>query len=171
MACLMNAALALPESVTSTPPYTALASLATAALVLYLEEARTQGLQGQGVGAHPAVVAARESVRRHLHAHVTLAAMAEAAHVAPDYLIRLFRHHLHTTPIRYLWEERVRLGTYLLEHTGLPVQEVATRTGFQTTKHFCRRVRAATGLPPREVRRQHSYVPAPSAPAGDQAHL
>ncbi len=49
-----------------------------------------------------------------------LQALAEAACVTPEYLVRLFRREVGTTPIRFLWKERVRLGLYLLEHTGLP---------------------------------------------------
>ena len=58
----------------------------------------------------------------------------------PDYLTRLFRRELGTTPMRYVWAERVRLGVDLLEHTGLPVSEVAARTGFQSANHFARLV-------------------------------
>ena len=52
--------------------------------------------------------------------------LASAAHIAPEHLVRLFRRELGTTPMRYLWDERVREGVYLLEHTGLGVTEVET---------------------------------------------
>ncbi len=42
----------------------------------------------------------------------------------------------------YFWPEEVSVG------------EIAKRSGFQTSYHFSRRVRQATGLSPLEVRQQ-----------------
>ena len=80
--------------------------------------------------------------------------MARSVNVTPDYLTRLFGREVGTTPMRYVWQERVRLGMDLLAHTGLPVSEVAARAGFQTANHFSRLVRQTTGRSPRHVRRE-----------------
>jgi transcriptional regulator GlxA family with amidase domain len=53
----------------------------------------------------------------------------------------------------YLWQRRVATGVDLLANTGLPVGEIATRTGFKSVYHFSRRVKEHTGAPPTEVRR------------------
>jgi AraC-like DNA-binding protein len=150
---LLEAGLALAESLEGESLHTALQGVVTAALSLYLEEARTQGQIDRWAVQHPAVAAARRLVRQRLHEPLTVATLAQSAHVTPDYLTRLFRQELGTTPMRYVWAERVRLGVDLLEHTGLPVAEVAARSGFQTANHFARLVRAATGRSPRHVRR------------------
>ena len=93
-----------------------------------------------------------------MHAHLaeplTLDMIAMAAAVSPSHLIRLFRQQLNTTPMAYLWERRVGQGIDLLRQTGLSVGEIAKRCGFQTSYHFSRRVRQATGLSPLEVRQQ-----------------
>jgi AraC-like DNA-binding protein len=160
---LMDAGLALDESVEDATLQTALAGVVSAALSLYLQEARTRGQIDQQATLtmrHPAITAVRRLVRQQLHEPLTVAALAEAAHVTPDYLTRLFRRELGTTPMRYVWAERVRLGVDLLEHTGLPVTAVALRTGFQTPNHFSRLVHAATGLSPRQVRRERWRQPA-----------
>ena len=152
---LMDAALALHEGPAA--PGEALGALVTAALTLYVDEARALGLASLPDAPpreHPAVAAARNVVRRRLAERITLADLADAAHVAPPYLIRLFRQELRTTPMRYLWGERARVGVHLLEHTGLPVAEVALRVGCQTPKHFSRLVCTAAGRSPREVRRR-----------------
>jgi transcriptional regulator GlxA family with amidase domain len=162
MASVVNTISALRES--PAPTGAALVALVTAALVLYVEEARTHEDQQRHERTHPAVMAARALVQQELHNRLTLRDLAAAAHIAPEYLVRLFRKQLGTTPIRYLWRERTRLGVYLLEHTGLPVAEIAARTGFQTPKHFAQHVRAATGRSPRELRLFHwSTPPAPDA--------
>jgi AraC family transcriptional regulator of arabinose operon len=168
LARLMDAGLAARDALAS--PRVVLVPLVTAALALFVEEARTRGVLGEALRAHPAIAAARELVRRRLHERLELRDLAAAGNVAPEHLVRLFRRDLGTTPMRYLWAERVRLGVYLLEHTGLPLAEVAARAGFQTSHHFSRLVRAATGLAPREVRRRSWGAPAAqpvhTSPAG-----
>ncbi|TDD67632.1 AraC family transcriptional regulator [Jiangella aurantiaca] len=100
-----------------------------------------------------------EAARLYIHTHVadpiTLDDIARAASVTPAHLIRLFRTHMNTTPVRYLWDRRISLGVELLTSTGLPVGSVAARCGFKTSFHFARKVRDVTGLPPSALRESH----------------
>ena len=148
---LLDTILALPAD---DAPFAAPIWLATATIALFADEARAAGLIGGRSVApeHPAITAARDVVRQRLGEHIGLHEMAEAAHVAPEYLARLFRRRLGTSPVRYLWSARVRLGVHLLENTDLPVAEVARRVGCRSPKHFARLVRADLGIPPREIR-------------------
>jgi AraC-like DNA-binding protein len=125
------------------------AALASAALWRYVGEA-----EGGAGGPGDAV----ERALRHLHAQLAdpgldLAQVARAAHVTPAHLVRRFHAELGVTPIAYLWQRRVASGIDLLANTGLPVGEIAARTGFRSVYHFSRRVREQTGRPPTEVRR------------------
>jgi len=148
---LMDAALALHDGPAA--PGEGLRALVMAALTLYVDEARALGLAGlPEPREHPAVAAASSFVRRRLTERLSLKDLAGAAHVSPPYLVRLFRQELGTTPMRYLWAQRVQLGVHLLEHTGLSVAEVAARVGCQTPKHFSRLVRNAIGMAPSAVR-------------------
>jgi len=133
-------------------PTKALAALITAALVLYLEEARAQGHGLNSPPVHAAVTSVRRHIRTHLARSLSLRDLAGAANVTPTYLVQLFRRELGTTPIRYLWSQRTQHGIYLLQHTGLSIAEIAERAGFQSPHHFARLVRASTGLPPTAVR-------------------
>ncbi len=83
-----------------------------------------------------------------------LGALAREAGVSPAQLVKLFRRHLGTTPIRHVWETRTRRGAQLLRETGLTVGEVAFRCGFQTPFHFSRWVRELFGVSPRALRRK-----------------
>lgn len=140
-----------------------LVSLSMAVVALFVDEALDAGLlskPGTATYEHPAAVAARQFIRQRLPDHIGLSDIAEAAHVTPEHLVRVFRAHVGTTPIRLLWAERVRLGVHLLEHTDLPVWEVAARVGCQSPKHFARLIRAEVGAPPRDVRRRSwNYFP------------
>src|ERR1019366_2887747 len=81
-----------------------------------------------------------------------LPALARKGGLSPAQLVKLFRRHLGTTPIRHVWEVRTRRGAQLLRETGLTVGEVAFRCGFQTPFHFSRWVRELFGVPPRALR-------------------
>lgn len=168
MSLVLDAALAVRRD-PDLPASPVLTGLVTAALALYTEEARRQGTASERAREHPAVSAVRELVRLRLAEPIRLREMAEAAHVAPEHLVRLFQRDLGTTPMRYLWAERVREGAYLLEHTGLSVGEIADRTGFRTSNHFSRLIRASTGRSPSQLRRS-SWTAADEG-ARDQAWL
>jgi len=88
------------------------------------------------------------------HEAVDLPELARAAGVSSAQLVKLFKRHLGTTPLRYVWETRTRRGVQLLRETGLTVGEVAHRCGFQTPFHFSRWCRQLHGLPPRALRMQ-----------------
>lgn len=86
------------------------------------------------------------------HQPVDLPALARQAGVSPAQLVKLFRRHLGTTPIRHVWEARTRRGAQLLRETGLTVGEIAFRCGFQTPFHFSRWVKELFGASPRALR-------------------
>ena len=133
---------------------TILLPLVIGGLMLYVHEARVAGRLSSGGRVHPAVEAAQEFARRHFNEAIGLGELASAAHVSPEHLVRLFRRDVGLTPVRYVWQLRVRAGIQLVEHTSLPLAEIAHRVGFQTASHFSRAVRHAVGLRPGELRRR-----------------
>ncbi|CAA9237889.1 MAG: hypothetical protein AVDCRST_MAG77-1351 [uncultured Chloroflexi bacterium] len=166
LAASEQAAWAGPE--TSTTSAAAPIWLGTSTIALFVDEARAAGLiRGRAAAReHPAITAARDLVRQRLGERIGLQAMSEAAHVAPEHLVRLFRRRLGTTPVRYLWSARVRMGVHLLENTDLSVAEIARRVGCLSPKHFTRLVRADFGMPPRDIRRRSAGSAAPLVAAG-----
>jgi AraC-like DNA-binding protein len=132
-----------------------LAALASAALWRYAGEAESR-LRGPGEAV--------ERARRYLHdnladPHVDLERVARAAHISPAHLVRRFRAELGVTPMAYLWQRRVATGIDLLANTGLPVGDIAARTGFKSVYHFSRRVKEHVGVPPTAVRRKSWISP------------
>jgi len=91
-------------------------------------------------------------IEQHLVDDLDTERLARGALVSRAHLFRLFRAGLDVTPVEYLWERRVQLAIELLQETGLSVAAIAERTGFKTPKHLARRVRAATGMTPVQVR-------------------
>ena len=124
------------------------ATLACAALWRFIGEA-----ESRTAGPSDPVERARGFIHARLaDPNVHLRAIAAAAHVTPAHLVRRFRAELGTTPAAYLWEQRVTSGIDLLTHTGLPVGEIASRTGFRSVYHFSRRVKRHTGASPTQLR-------------------
>lgn len=85
---------------------------------------------------------------------IDLPALAKLAGVSSAQLVKLFKRHLGTTPMRYVWDARTRRGAQLLRETGLTVSEIAYRCGFQTPFHFSRWVKHVHGMSPKEFRAQ-----------------
>lgn len=70
-----------------------------------------------------------------------------------EHIIRTFKTHMNTTPIKYLWSYRKRTAVYLLENSGLCLSNIAKQCGFISYYHFCRQIKQETGLTPSQLRK------------------
>ncbi len=129
-------------------------ALGTALFTAYFFEARRNEMER----AMPnAVIRAKHYLDEHFTSPCDLAALSAIAAVSPQHLIHLFRKHLDTTPIRYLWRLRTIKGIQLLQQTGLSVTEIAYQCGFKNPYHFSRHVRRHSGMTPTEIQRRKAY--------------
>jgi len=90
--------------------------------------------------------------RDHLDRPLTVAVLARRARQSPRTFARRFADATGTTPLRWLHHQRVQLAQELLERTGLPVEEVARRTGFGTPAVLRRHFGRALGTTPTAYR-------------------
>ena len=78
----------------------------------------------------------------------------ETLHAAPycyDYLCRLFRQELHTTPHKYLTELRLQSAADALRfHPGSNISEIARMCGYSDPLYFSRMFKKHFGVSPRE---------------------
>lgn len=114
---------------------------------------------GRRTCAHPTIEP--DAIRRAIewvgvdgNERVDLPSLAKLVGVSTAQLVKLFKRHLGTTPMRYVWEARTRRGSQLLRETGLTVGEIAYRCGFQTPFHFSRWVKQVHGMSPKKFRAQ-----------------
>ena len=89
----------------------------------------------------------------HLSTPLKLSAVAEALHVTPNYLNRLFLKELGMPPKRYLIEQRMHLAYSLLSSTELTVQEISLKCGYRNQFAFSREFRQKYGRSPSEIRK------------------
>ena len=115
-------------------------------------------LSAVGFGANPPLPEplqrAVEQIEKRYGSACSVDVLARAAGVSGAHLIRLFRQHLGTTPMRSVWKRRVEAGAQMLGETGLGISEVAYQCGFQTPFHFSRMLKKHFGQSPRSYRRQ-----------------
>lgn len=78
--------------------------------------------------------------------------MAARHGISPDTLERAFRAELGVSPGRYQRRLRLQYGRALLEHSGLPVREVAQACGYSDQAAFSRAFRTEFGLTPLDAR-------------------
>lgn len=69
---------------------------------------------------------------------------------------RLFAHHAHLTPQRYVRRLRVRMACHALVEGRAPLAEIAQAHGFCDQSHFTREFRQETGLTPGDYRARYS---------------
>ena len=99
------------------------------------------------------LAATLDSVRAKLREAHTVRSMARRAKMSPRTFARRFKATTGTTPHRWLQNERVRLAQTLLESTSLPLEGVASRSGFADAQLLRLHFKRVLGTSPSEYRR------------------
>jgi AraC-like DNA-binding protein len=69
----------------------------------------------------------------------------------PQHVNYLFRKHLHTTPTKFIHQQRVKEAYRLMLEEGASVAEAARRVGFCDAFHFSKVFKKIVGLPPSKI--------------------
>lgn len=96
---------------------------------------------------------ARRWALERLAAPLDVATLAARAGVSPRTFARRFVAETGTTPLRWLHAQRVLEARRLLEHTNLPIDQVAVRSGFGSAPSLREHFRRATATTPTAYRR------------------
>ena len=95
----------------------------------------------------------RTYVAEHFMDDIHLTTLAERFHYSPSYLSRLYKKVTGDSLTSVINNERMIHAKSLLEHTALPVGEVARQSGFYSTKYFLQLFKKKTGLTPSQYRK------------------
>ncbi len=96
---------------------------------------------------------ATDYINDNLSQKLTLAEIAEAAHMSPHHFARSFKKDTGLSPHRYVIRQRVERAKALLANTDLTVFEVARAVGFANHSHLSSHVRRHLGVSPGALRR------------------
>ncbi|GAA1682896.1 helix-turn-helix domain-containing protein [Fodinicola feengrottensis] len=123
------------------------------------------GTVGQPVrqysGADPTlrqVVAMVRHIAEHFREPLTIADIAAAVRLHSNYAMPQFRKVMHMTIGDYLVRRRLAEARRLLVTTDLPIERVATRSGFGSISRFYTAFTTTCGMPPAAFRRHHDPV-------------
>ena len=122
------------------------------------EEAASASLKDETpgrVGAHPRAVAeAVRFIQQHYSRDVSLNDIAEAVHLSPFHVARLFKQALGVSPHQYLIQVRVNSAKALLEAGSgeRSLAEVASAVGFADQSHLTRHFKRLLGVTPKQIR-------------------
>jgi AraC family transcriptional regulator len=95
-----------------------------------------------------------DHIEDHLDGDLTLAHMAEAAHLSVYHFARRFRAATGQTPHQYVIARRIERPRQLLDgESDLTLVEIAGRVGFSDQSHFARHFKRIVGVTPGRFRR------------------
>jgi transcriptional regulator GlxA family with amidase domain len=100
-----------------------------------------------------------EWMSAHVDKEIDIDSLANRARMSPRTFARRFREQTGTTPLQWLLTARVRRAQELLETTRRPIDDVALKSGFESSVTFRDRFRRVVGLSPRAYRLRF-YSPA-----------
>ena len=111
--------------------------------------------------APPGELTARLAMRfihDNLNRPLSLTEVAQQAHVSPRHLSRVFRTFAGVAPAAYVTRARLDRAQGLLQHSDLPIKEVAAQVGYPDVHHFTRVFTQQVGCAPGEFRRSAARV-------------
>ena len=85
---------------------------------------------------------------------ITLEQLAGVAGLSRYHFGRVFRSATGEAPLTFVAQRRVERARMLLRDSGLPLAEIARRTGFASPAYFSTAFRRVTGMAPSDYRRQ-----------------
>jgi len=132
--------------------------------------ARAVVLDGDEIAAgirhvtHRAVVEAMQMMEARPEFPWTLTELTEALHLAPRYLVRLFKAATGLPPIAYLTRHRIELAAARLLHSDDPISRIGESVGWPDPNYFARRFRTHYGVTASAYRARftHNAVRLPS---------
>jgi transcriptional regulator GlxA family with amidase domain len=91
--------------------------------------------------------------KRNLHAPLTVAQLAEVAHLSPRQFSRAFRAETGQSPAKAVENLRVEAARVMMEQSRHPIEVIAEQTGFADRDRMRRAFLRAFGQPPQSIRR------------------
>ncbi|MBQ7338456.1 MAG: helix-turn-helix transcriptional regulator [Clostridia bacterium] len=95
-------------------------------------------------------------IEEHYAQELTLADMANAAELSPNYFCRYFKKIAGCSPVEYLIDYRINMAAYMLITTDESVADVALACGFNDASHFIKFFRRKKQVTPRRYRQLHA---------------
>lgn len=96
--------------------------------------------------------AACHYMKENLERRLTLEQMARYTGYSPSHFSMLFRQHTGQSPLAYLNRLKIERACLLLQTTGMRVNQICHKVGFDDSYYFSRLFKQQTGLSPKQYR-------------------
>lgn len=103
---------------------------------------------------NPTIKKALMFIHEHLTMNLSLEQIANFINISPTYLCTLFKTQTGYTIKDYIHFRRSVLAKKLLQETSLPLEEIATRCGYNSYSYFSRQFKLHMKVTPTAFRRQ-----------------
>lgn len=114
--------------------------------------ARAGGNNAQLCSKPDQIRAIIDFVDLHYTQDLSNAALAQRFGYHPNYISQVIRRYTGMSLHQYLLKMRIRYAVQLLENTGLPIGQVAEKSGFHSVSYFSKYFRQCTGSAPSAFR-------------------
>ncbi len=111
-----------------------------------IARAATAEAPAGGAPIHPSVLVAMRMMESRPDRQWTLTELAAELHLAPGYLVRLFKNATGLPPMAYLARHRVEVAASRLLRTDDPISRIGESVGWADQNYFARRFKAHYGL-------------------------
>jgi len=91
--------------------------------------------------------------KNHLHQALSVESLAHAANMSPRHFSREFRHSTGQSPARAIERLRAETARRLVEADNLPIERIASKTGFSDPERMRRAFLRVFGEPPQALKR------------------
>jgi AraC-like DNA-binding protein len=108
--------------------------------------------RGQDGTAAGRFIPALRFIERNLSHPISLASLAETAHLNPTYFSDCFLKAMGMRPVEWLTRKRVERAQLLLLTSGMGIKGIAAECGFRDVTYFHKVFKRQTGLTPAEYR-------------------
>ena len=95
----------------------------------------------------------------HYHKPIKVKKLADMAFLQPTYFSNTFAKHFGVAPQRYICQVRINKAQHMLEHSTMPIKEIAGEVGYDDELYFSRLFKNYVGIPPTVYRQQRKDNP------------
>ncbi|HJB91630.1 MAG TPA: AraC family transcriptional regulator [Candidatus Eisenbergiella merdigallinarum] len=93
-------------------------------------------------------------IHEHYAEKITVSQLAGSAFLSERECYRVFRNHLHMTPVEYMQSYRIQAARQMLADSRMPITEIGYACGLGNASYFGKIFRAFTGETPLQYRRK-----------------
>lgn len=95
---------------------------------------------------------AKRYIARNIQTKIVISDIATLLEISPNYLSSLFKKETGETIGQYSQKEKIKEAIYLMEHSSIPVLEIATILSFTDQSHFIKTFKKVMGYTPMKLR-------------------